>query len=97
MQVNQITFLTDNLMLAKAAAASSYSYKQVPWEIRDIVAKYKLEYRELQPKIYHVKREVNGVSHSCAHHAIRQTRSVSTFSCSNSAHPPGTCPLASSL
>jgi hypothetical protein len=27
MQVNQITFLTDNLMLAKAAAASSYSDK----------------------------------------------------------------------
>jgi hypothetical protein len=96
LKVNQITFLTDNLQLARAAA-SSPSEEQVPWEIRDLIASFKIQSRELQNSIYHIKREINGVAHNCAHQAIRQTQSVPTYSCSNSAHPPGNCPVISSL
>jgi hypothetical protein len=50
--------------------------------------------RELQPKIYHVKRNLNGVAHDCAKQAIRQSQSMSIYSCTNSSHALGRCPVA---
>jgi hypothetical protein len=93
-----VTFLTDNLTLAKAAASPTLSDAQVPWELRQQIAEYKKASEELNSKIYHIKRNLNGVAHDCAQQAIRHTQSLPIFSCSNSAHNMlGNCPIASSL
>ena len=94
LQLQHVTFLTDNLTLAKAAAALKTADQQVPWEIRQHIAQYKLVSQELDPKIYHIKRDLNGVAHNCAHQALRQSQSGPIFSCSNSAHVYGDCPIA---
>jgi hypothetical protein len=52
-QEQGVTFLTDNLTLARAAAAHSIADKQVPWELRQQIADYKKASEHLIPKIYH--------------------------------------------
>ena len=77
LQLQHVTFLTDNLTLAKAAAALKTADQQVPWEIRQHIAQYKLVSQELDPKIYHIKRDLNGVAHNCAHQALRHSDNLS--------------------
>jgi hypothetical protein len=97
-QEQGVTFLTDNLALAKAAAARSVTDKQVPWELREQIADYKKASEPLLPKIYHIKRNLNRVAHDCAKQALRRSESLPIFSCLNSAHRNiGVCPIASSL
>jgi hypothetical protein len=93
LEVDQVTFLTYSLILAKAAAAKMITDTQVPWELREQIAHYKRRSRNLQHKIYHIKRDINGVAHNCAHQALRQSLSMPTYSCSNSAHVRDNCPL----
>lgn len=85
-QAQGITFLTDNLTLAKAAAASSVTDKQVPWELRQQIANYKRASEQLLPQIYHIKISLNGVARDCAKQALRRTESLPIFFCLNSAH-----------
>jgi hypothetical protein len=92
LQLRQATFLTDNLTLAKAAAATKTADPQVPWEIRNYIAQHKKITRGLRQQIYHISRELNGAAHNCAHQAIRHLQSEPTFRCSNSAHVHGYCP-----
>lgn len=97
-QEQGVTFLTDNLALARAAAAHSIADKQVPWELRPQIADYKKASEHLLPKIYHIKRNLNTVAHDCAKQALRRSESMPSFSCLNSAHRNiGTCPYAISL
>uniref|UniRef100_A0ACD5U6V3 Uncharacterized protein n=1 Tax=Avena sativa TaxID=4498 RepID=A0ACD5U6V3_AVESA len=89
----QVTFLTDNLTLSRAAAATKTTDTQVPWELREHIAVYKNASKELQSRIFHIKRDINGVAHNYAHQAIRQNQSRPIFSCSNSAHTHDNCPI----
>jgi hypothetical protein len=73
LQVQQVTFLTHNLTLVRAAAARKISDVQVPWELREQIVQYKRASTNLQPTIFHVKREINGVPHNCAQQEIRQS------------------------
>uniref|UniRef100_A0ACD5TJS8 Uncharacterized protein n=1 Tax=Avena sativa TaxID=4498 RepID=A0ACD5TJS8_AVESA len=93
LHAHKVTFLTDNLTLARALAASRTTVSEAPWEIREHIAQYQKASRDLQSTIYHVKRDLNGVAHDGAHQAIRQSQSRPTFSCSNSAHVHGNCPI----
>uniref|UniRef100_A0ACD5YZR5 Uncharacterized protein n=1 Tax=Avena sativa TaxID=4498 RepID=A0ACD5YZR5_AVESA len=93
LHAHKVTFLTDNLTLARAAAASRSTVSEVPWEIQEHIAQYQKASRDLQSTIYHVKRDLNGVAHDCARQAIRQSQSRPIFSCSNSAHGHGNCPI----
>jgi hypothetical protein len=98
LQAQGVTFLTDNLILAKAAATSSVTNEQVPWELRQQIADYKRASEQLFPKIYHIKRSLNGVAHDCAKQALRRPQSLPIFSCLNSAHRSvGICLVALSL
>nr|XP_051197783.1 uncharacterized protein LOC127311400 [Lolium perenne] len=94
LKLQQVTFLTDNLSLAKAAATSTTSDPQVLWEIRHLIAEYKEASKALSPKIYHINRDLNEAAHSCAQQAIRQSMSEPIFSCENSAHARMPCPTA---
>jgi hypothetical protein len=97
-QAQRVTFLTDNLILAKAAAASSVINAQFPRELRQQIADYKRVSEQLLPKIYHIKGSLNGVAHDCAKQALRRSQSLSIFSCLNSAHRcVDICPVALSL
>jgi beta-galactosidase beta subunit len=69
-QAQGITFLTDNLTLARAASATAITNEQVPWELRQQIAGYKRDSEELQSKIYHINRNLNGVAHDCANRQL---------------------------
>jgi hypothetical protein len=97
LQASQVTFLTDNLILSRATAVVKTTDPRVPWEIREQIANYKQVSRGLQTQVYHIKRNINGVTHNCAHQAIRQSQSLPIFSCSSSAHRQGNCPIALAL
>ena len=93
-----MTFLTDNLTLAKAAAATTILDKEVPWELRKQISDYHKASRNLGGEIFHIKRDLNGIAHDCAKQAIRQDMSLPIFNCSNSAHLRlGNCPVASAI
>jgi hypothetical protein len=97
LQLQEATLLTDNATLARAAAAPSASHSHVPWEIRRHIADYNSLVQSSNTAVYRIKREINGVSHNCAHQAIRQNVYTPIFSCSNSAHRNISCPLFSAV
>jgi hypothetical protein len=47
--------------------------------------------------VYHIKRDINGVAHNCAHQAIKQDVSTPIYSCTNSTHRIFSCPLFSAV
>jgi hypothetical protein len=98
LNVDRPVFFNDNLTLVKAAAASRISDKQVPWELREQIEHYQKVSRNLDAKIFHINRDLNGISHNCAKQATRQLHSLPIFSCKNSTHlKVGVCPVVSSL
>jgi hypothetical protein len=95
LKIEHVTFLSDNLTLTRAAAASSPVSQQVPWEIRLQVSEFSRITEAIPHVVYHVKRDINGIAHNCAHQAIRQALSSPIFSCSNSSHRNSLCPISS--
>jgi hypothetical protein len=61
------------------------------WEIRRQAIEFQNITLSLQPRIFHISREINGVAHQCAHQANQSTRSRATRSCRNSAHRNMAC------
>lgn len=96
LNIGQVSFLTDNLTLARAAAQRSISLTKANWEIRKELAEYVLVTKKLQPKVFHISRELNGVSHNCAHQVLNHFVEP-TFSCVNSAHRNKPCPVLQNL
>jgi hypothetical protein len=93
LQISQVSFLTDNLALARAAASKRASDPHIPWEIREQIAIFKNTTRNIEQEVYHIKRDFNNIAHSCAQQAIRQVQSRPIISCSNSAHQNCRCPV----
>ena len=74
------------------------SDKQVPWELREQIANYQEASRNIEKKVLHIARDLNGIAHDCAKQAIRKDKSLPIFTCSNSAHSRvDNCPIASTL
>jgi ribonuclease HI len=60
LELQGVTFLTDKLTLAKAAAARSIAHEQVPWQIRNVIASFNQVTTHLQAAIYHINMNLNG-------------------------------------
>jgi hypothetical protein len=93
LRLREPTFFSDCANLVKAVAAQGASNPAMLWEIRRQAIEFQEDTRSLQPRIFHVKREINGVAHNCAHQAKRSMRSEPTRSCRNSAHSSSSCPV----
>lgn len=70
LQVAQPTFLTDNLSLAKVAAARNVWADSTPWTIRITLADFYRSADDLQAQVFHISREINGIAHSVAHQVL---------------------------
>ena len=96
LQISRPTFLTDCLSLAKAAAARSVLADSTPWTIRTSLAEFFSFTNDLQAQVYHISREINGISHNVAHQVLRSLPEPDT-SCFASAHTNMLCPVVSLL
>ncbi|XP_044342833.1 uncharacterized protein [Triticum aestivum] len=61
LNIAQPTFLTDCLVLAGAAALGNVSTSETPWSIRKSLASFFKTTYQLQPKVFHISREINDV------------------------------------
>jgi hypothetical protein len=91
------TLLTDNKLLAKAVASRRIDSKHMHWKTRHILAKILNSTSASQTQVFHIKRDLNGVAHNCAHQVFRTTLGPPIFSCSSSAHATPSCPAISLL
>jgi hypothetical protein len=82
-------FFTDCSNLEKAAAAPGATDQA--WEIRRQAIEFQNVTLSLQPRIFHISREINGVAHQCARQAKQSTCSRPTRSCRNLAHRNMAC------
>jgi glutathione S-transferase len=87
-------FFTDNLSLAKAAAAPGARDHAMLWEIRRQSIQFQELTQSLKAKIVHVGRHLNKIAHSCAQQAMRSSRTLPICSCRNTAHSNLACPVA---
>jgi hypothetical protein len=93
LRLQEPSFFLDCANLVKAAAAQGVANPAMLWEIHRQAIEFQEETKSLQPRIFHVKREINGVAHNCAQQAKRSMRSEPTRSCRNSAHSSSSCPV----
>jgi hypothetical protein len=97
LNINRPTFLTDNQILAKAAASWRLDHPLLHWNTRHTMASFFDISATLAPQVFHIKRDLNGVAHDCAHQVLRQSLSQPIFSCICPAHSSPTCPAISTL
>lgn len=91
------TFLTDNKVLATAAADRRSSLRRLNWDIRTTVSEFFQVSAAMEPNIFHISRDINGVAHNCAKQALRDNQASPSFSCTNSSHGVHLCPIVARL
>jgi hypothetical protein len=87
------SFFSDCANLVKAAAAQGAANPAMLWEIRRQAIEFQEETKALQPRIFHVKREINGLAHNCAQQARRSRHAEPNRSCRNTTHSSSRCPV----
>jgi ribonuclease HI len=97
LKINTPTMMTDNALLAKAVAGGNVKSDCIHWSSRETLAKILTSTAKIQAKVYHVKRDINGVAHNCAHQVLRNTLRSPILSCASSAHATPLCPVISVL
>jgi hypothetical protein len=86
LRLQEPIFFSDCANLVKAAAMQGATNPAMLWEIWRQAIDFQETTRSLWPRIFHIKREINGVAHNCAHQAKRSIRSERTRSCKNLTH-----------
>ena len=67
LQIQQATFFTDNLSLAKMAASRNINDNSINWGCRTPISNFLQDTSSIQTAIYHINRNINGIAHDCAH------------------------------
>jgi hypothetical protein len=96
-QLRRPTFLTDSLILAKAATVQQQSLRNLNWDIRGIMADFFLQSTDMEPTIFHIPRDLNIIAHNCARQVIRKPLQQPAFKCVNKQHGDHSCPVVSVL
>ena len=97
LQVDRPTFLTDNQVLAKTAAARKIDHPLLHWNTRACLAEFFRHTANSSIQVYHISRNLNGEAHKCANQVTRMNLDQPYFKCTNSTHSLGPCPLLSTL
>jgi hypothetical protein len=85
LQLHGPAFLSDNLILAKAAAARRPAWL-LNWEIRGTMIDFYLQSSPMKPAIFHILRNLDGVAHNCAQQVPTQSLQQHVFRCINPSH-----------
>ncbi|KAI4992550.1 hypothetical protein ZWY2020_057605, partial [Hordeum vulgare] len=88
--------LTDNLSLAKAATNRNVTTYFTPWVIGESHVDFYRTTPHLQPQVFHISREINGIAKSVAHQVLNRSLEP-VYNCFGSAHKDITCPVISIL
>jgi ribonuclease HI len=90
-QISRPTMLTDNKLLAKAVASMKIDSVHMHWNTRDTLARILNTTSKLQARVFHIKRDLNGVAHKCVHQVLRNSLGPPLFGCSSLAHTTPSC------
>lgn len=90
------TFLTDSLTLAKCAAWANTLDPSIPWNIRKDLSDFFKHSAALNPKVFHISREVNGVAHNLAYQVYKANRDT-WICCFARNHSSNSCNIVSLL
>lgn len=96
LQLHKVSFLTDNLSLAKMVAPRNINDHSVSWRCRPHICSFLQDSSPQHDAIYHIPRNANGIAHNCAHQVLN-SNSAPVFSCLHSAHRNMPCPILQSL
>ena len=89
-------FLTHCLTLASSAAMGKLQDPSIPWCIRKPLAIYFKHANSMQPQVFHISREVNGIAHNLAHQVFSSSNEPQ-ICCFASAHRHISCPVVALL
>ncbi|SPT17811.1 unnamed protein product [Triticum aestivum] len=92
LQLQRITFLTDNLSLAKVVASRDINSPIITWRCRQPISEFFQDTSQFSFTVYHISRNTNGIAHNCAHKVLN-SRVEPVFNCTHSAHTNGSCPV----
>ena len=96
LNILQPTFLMDCLSLSLVAATGKIVESTTPWSIRKPLADFFKHANSLQPRVFHISREINGIAHNVAHQVLH-SRVEPQVCCFASAHRHSSCPVLSLL
>jgi hypothetical protein len=86
-------FFSDNLNLARTAAAPGANSQASCWEIRRHAIEFQNATELLDARIFHVQRNINVDAHHCAKQAKPSTTARPIRYCGNPAHRAHACPM----
>ena len=90
------TFLMDCLSLASLVASGEIVEANTPWSIRKLLGDFFKQVSNLQPQVFHISREINGIAHNAAHQDLC-CNVEPEICCFASAHRHISCPVVSLL
>ncbi|XP_044415512.1 uncharacterized protein [Triticum aestivum] len=90
------TFLMDCLSLASLAAPGEIVEANTPWSIRKLLGDFFKQVSNLQPEVFHISREINGIAHNVAHQDLCSNVEPE-ICCFPSAYRHISCPVVSLL
>jgi hypothetical protein len=80
-----------------AVASRKLDSNHMHWNARDILVRILSSTSKLQAQVFHIRREINDIAHSCAHQVLRTSLDAPILCCSSSAHASSFCPAISFL